>query len=485
MTCLQTHAPTVEASGNAPGSLGADEIIARVRSEGNLLGPRWESLRPVKKQQELWRTRSRFCTVPSGRRSGKTEIAKRRLVYAALCTTRDSARFVACAPTHNQAREIYWDDLRKLVPSWAMLGDPVLTPIPTIRLINGARIQVFGMDRPARIEGSPVDGGIMDEYADMRKEAWTNHVRPALSTLDRLGWCWFIGVPDGRNHYWKLDQRAKKDGVRWSSYHWPAWDVLPASEIESAKQDLDELTFRQEYGGEFVDFSGRAYYQFDHRIHSRWRIPYSPSLPLRVSLDFNVSPGVALFIQERRTTEKMRNWFRDEHGLTLAEEVTAVVGEVWIERNSNSYKIAEAICRRFPKHTASLLLYGDASGGARTSSSVAGSDWDLIHQVLHQHYGRENVKVRYPRGKANPPIRSTVVSVNSRLRNAFGEVRMLVSPEAEHLITDLEGVEVDDHGDLMKPKSGELTHISDALRYYVQREHPTRGGNRLGFVDMA
>ena len=69
-----------------------------------------------------------------------------------------------------------------------------------IRLINGAQIWVVGLDRPERIEGSPWDGGVLDEYGNMRANAWPEHIRPALS--DRAGWCDFTGVPEGRNHYY-------------------------------------------------------------------------------------------------------------------------------------------------------------------------------------------------------------------------------------------------------------------------------------------
>ena len=66
-----------------------------------------------------------------------------------------------------------------------------------IPLKNGAQIWVVGLDRPERIEGTPWDGGVLDEYGNMRANAWPEHIRPALS--DRGGWCDFTGVPEGRN----------------------------------------------------------------------------------------------------------------------------------------------------------------------------------------------------------------------------------------------------------------------------------------------
>lgn len=54
-----------------------------------------------------------------------------------------------------------------------------------IRLVNGASVYVIGMDKPERIEGMSWNGGILDEYANMKPGAWPENVRPALS--DRAG----------------------------------------------------------------------------------------------------------------------------------------------------------------------------------------------------------------------------------------------------------------------------------------------------------
>ena len=67
---------------------------------------------------------------------------------------------------------------------------------------------MVGLDKPERIEGQPWDGGVLDEYANMKAHAWGANVRPALS--DRLGWCDLIGVPEGRNHYYDLHVSASR-----------------------------------------------------------------------------------------------------------------------------------------------------------------------------------------------------------------------------------------------------------------------------------
>src|ERR1700728_5511217 len=133
-----------------------------------LLTPRWRRLRAHPVQRAYQQSPHRFNTVPAGRRSGKTELAKRKLVSRAIAApVFDNPRFFAAAPTRPHAKRIYWQDLKELIPEWMRARAPSETDL-VIRLINGAEIHVFGMDRPERIEGSPWDGGVLDEYGNMK-----------------------------------------------------------------------------------------------------------------------------------------------------------------------------------------------------------------------------------------------------------------------------------------------------------------------------
>ena len=163
------------------------------------LTQRWEPLRYHPEQIRLVRSPARFKVVPAGRRSGKTERAKREVVKAALRATGPSPAFFCAAPTRDQAKRIYWDDLKGMIPPKLMLKRPSESEL-SIWIINGAKISVLGMDRPERIEGTPWNGGVLDEFANMKEQTWAQNVQPALA--DRGGWCWLIGVPEGRNHYY-------------------------------------------------------------------------------------------------------------------------------------------------------------------------------------------------------------------------------------------------------------------------------------------
>ena len=59
------------------------------------------------------------------------------------------------------------------------------------------------------MRGIYLDGGVLDEYAQMPSKAWSEVIRPALS--DRQGWAVFIGTPKGRNAFYELYAEAKKN----------------------------------------------------------------------------------------------------------------------------------------------------------------------------------------------------------------------------------------------------------------------------------
>lgn len=427
------------------------------------LPERWETLRPHPAGEAYSRSRHRFNVIPAGRRSGKTERFKRKLVRRAMeGTDFANARFFAGAPTRDQAKRIFWDDLKALVPEWMKRGRPSESEL-VLTLKNGAAIFVLGMDKPERIEGQPWDGGGLDEYGNMKPEAWGQHVRPALS--DRKGWCDLFGVPEGRNHYYDLDKQAqaelteKGEASEWGRFTWPSSDVIAPEEIQAAKRDLDDLTFQQEYEASFVNFVGRAYYPFLEATHARFPLAYDPARPLVFCFDFNVDPGVAVVCQEQVLP----------NGGLLG---TGVIGEVWIPQNSNTPAVCRKLILDWGTHRGAVDVYGDATGGARGSAQVQGSDWDLVRQVLRPHF-RERIAFHVK--SENPKERARVNAVNSRLLSVDGAVRLMVDPvKAPHVVRDMEGVRllVGGSGEIDKKADKMLTHPSDALGYYIESRFP-------------
>jgi hypothetical protein len=413
--------------------------------------------------------------VVAGRRSFKTEGAKRRLVRAAMTFTQyNDGRFYACAPTHQQAKDIFWEDIKALIPDDMLIGrrtDSISESDLTVHLWNNAVIKVAGLDRPQRIEGKDWDGGVISEYGDVKKDVLPLHIRPMMT---RGGWIDIEGVPEGRNHYYELADEVKH-GHRPNAahHHWTTEEVLhlwlgeeaAETELAEAKRSLNALEYRQEYLADFVSFEGIAYYAYDETLNippPGFRVRYLDSAPLILCFDFNRTPGVCLVCQEQHAVR--HSWVKQPN-LSKDGMLTCAIDEVFIERGSNTRRVCETIMERWAGlHEGEVMVYGDAAGGNKTSQGLDGSDWDIVFAMLKKGFkGRVRDRV----AKSNPAVRARLNSVNYRLVAADGSVGTVIDPNCKRFIRDLEGVEADERGDIVKDKDSMLTHISDGFGYYV------------------
>lgn len=442
------------------------------------LPPRWIDLMDHEIQIAAFQSRRRFNVIPAGRRSGKTEIIGKRKMALRAMYAHDKAfpqfyspypdpKYFIAAPTRDQVKRIYWSDMKALIPA-NMLAKPPNESSLILTLLNGVELYLLGLDKPERIEGSPWDWGLVDEIANVKPQAWPENIRPALA--DRRGGCDFIGVPEGRNHYWDLydkaltSMRVLGDDSEWGAYTWVSADILPQEEIDAAREDLDELVFKQEFEASFVNFSGLAYYNFDRDAHvGRYAQYYDPNAPLVITFDFNVSPGVSNIIQE------MDSSVFDVPG---HQTVSVSIGEVYIPQLSNTERVCKKIIQDWGQHKGLVIAYGDATGGADGTAKVKGTDWDLIKQSLYPIFG-ERLYFKIP--KSNPRERQRINAVNSRLLSYTGDVRYLIDgAKCPWTIRDFEGVRVIDGsaGEIDKKTDKRLSHMSDSIGYYMHKEFP-------------
>jgi len=424
------------------------------------------------KQRAFYRSQTRYDVAPCGRRSGKTEIVKRKMVRRAMMRQRFlDPWYLLTAPTHDQAIRLYWRDVKNLIPRWAV--DHISESRHTVRLLNGSEISVMGLDKPERAEGRPIDGIGLDEFGNMKASVWEEHIRPGL--VDHQGWAIIFGVPEGRNHYHTLYETASADDSGyWSVHHWTTEEILHLylgehaanAEIEAAKRDMDTMTYDQEFRASFVVFEGQIYYNFNREVHACSKIPYLKHAPLIICLDFNRAPGVALIVQE-------------------IGEQSCILDEVYIPRNSNTVAVCRAIIERYGKHKGHIYVYGDATGGAQHSSSTEGSDWNIVERMLHRHFGIDRVHFRVPH--SNPSERARVNSVNSHFKSVDGYIGVRVDKRCIHTIRDFEGVRALEggSGEIDKKRDKKLTHLSDAWGYYCAQEYPVSGGRKLTIEEVA
>lgn len=420
------------------------EVVNRLKKQSE----RWYKLKDIAEQVRLVNAVSngiRFPIVPAGRRSGKTERAKRFLAKQAMKNPNE--KYFAAAPTRDQAKKIWWDDLKLLTFSATHAKQPSESELK-IFLPNGTEIHVLGLDKPQRIEGINWTGGIIDEIADVKEEAMEANIMPALNTVnptrpDYRAWCWFIGVPDGLNHYYKLAMYAK-DGndPEYAYFHWKSSEILPDDVIAAAKRTMSPKQYKQEYEASFETATGRIYE--DYGSHNLTDAEIEPHEQLHWAHDQNYTP-LSSSISVIRGNDL---YILDEIVLTSAVSKQSALEFV------DKYKDHKN------KH---VIIYGDPAGRAGEKHGHA-SDYTDIEDTLRDSGWKFTRKVK----KAAPAIKDRQNAVRAKIINAAGETSLYVNDKtAPWCHNGLATVQLQKGSTFQEDQTNQYQHITTAIGYQV------------------
>jgi len=377
---------------------------------------------------------SRFRVVVAGRRFGKTHLATWELAKAALSGKEKNCWYVA--PTYKAAKEIAWDMLQKILPEEYISKKNESSLAITLR--NGSVIALKGAEKPDSLRGRALDFAIMDEFADMKPITWTEVLRPSLS--DREGNAMWIGTPKGRNHFYDLWTYGVDEHLGWSSYQFTTLDGgnVSETEIEAARNDLDERTFKQEYEAAFVNYSGIIYYNFS-REESVRKI-FDDGTPLHIGMDFNLDPMSAVVC------------IRQGQDLLAIDEI--------VMYGSNTDEMVDEIKTRYPDRQ--ITIYPDPASRQRKTSAGGRTDLSILQNAGFA------VRVK----TSHPAIRDRINAVNSRLKSGQGR-HLFVDPKCKQTIKSLER-QTYKEGTSQPNKDDGFDHMNDALGYLVEFLYPVR-----------
>lgn len=414
----------------------------------------WTELRYHAQQYLLWHCKARTVMACAGRGSGKTELARRRVVsYLPVEKPWQDPKYFYALPTFAQAKLVAWEQLLALIPPrWLAKPPSVSTMI--IETIFGSKLYVVGMDKPARIEGVQWDGGVVDESSDQKPGGFDRSIRPALT--HREGWCWRIGVPKrfgtGAREFRHAYDRGIKGEADMQSFTWPSWDILPEKEIRRLQEELDPKDYLEQVGGNWVDAGGAAYYAFnkEHNIRS---VKYDSTKQIVVGCDFNVDP-MAWCIGHLCQTD---------YGQGLE-----VFDEIWL-RNTNTQRTLDTLWERYKDHQGGWVFVGDPAGRHR-HSSASKSDYAQIKNDY-----RFKAKTRFR--DAAPAIKDRLASVNLLCCNAAQHRKFFVDPKCVHMIDDLLNRSLSLTGEPEAAVPGlahDSGHMTDALGYLIYHYFPVR-----------
>lgn len=207
----------------------------------------------------------RFSVLVAHRRLGKTVLAINHIIKMAIKNNQLAPRYAYIAPYLKQSKLIAWDYLKRFtepIPGIKTNESDLIVELP-----NGARIYLFGADNPDALRGTYLDGVVLDEYAQIRPEVFSEIIRPALS--DRNGWAVFLGTPKGQNQFFEIynhaiKEMAKGDYTWWAGlYRGDETNVIPQQEMDELRSILSDSTYRQEILCDFTAASDNVLIPID------------------------------------------------------------------------------------------------------------------------------------------------------------------------------------------------------------------------------
>ena len=296
-------------------------------------------------QQTIAKDTTRFRTVIAGRRFGKTFLAIREMCRWA---SEPNKKVWYIAPTYRQAKQTVWTPLKRRLADLRWISKTNESDL-TIELVNGSTISLRGSDNENSLRVVGLDGIVIDEFAYVDERAWTEVLRPTLSDTGGPGL--FITTPAGKNN-WAFDLYTRGQdptNTDWSSHSYTSLSGgrIPPEEIEAARRDLDERTFRQEYEASFETYSGTIYYSFDPKQNIKQYTGETPR-DLVIGCDFNINPISAVVAVQ--TPESLH-----------------IIDEIVIY-GSNTDELVAELKNRYP--SARMRAYPDSAGVASQGTIV-------------------------------------------------------------------------------------------------------------------
>ena len=386
-------------------------------------------------QSEIFCSDSRFRVCVAGRRFGKTFLSTGEILRAAIGGKNRNCWYLA--PTYSAAKEIAWDMLIASIPDEYIIKKNETSL--TIKLINGSTIALKGTEKSSNLRGRALDMVVLDEFSEMKNEVWHEVIRPSLS--DREGSALFIGTPKGRNHFYDLWAKGVDGADNWQSFQYTTLDGgnVSASEVEQARADLDERTFKQEYEAAFITYAGIIYYNFE-RASSVVKYQDDGGV-LHIGMDFNTDPMSAVVAQ------------RKGNNLICIDEIVIY--------GSNTDEMAKEIHQRYPNRQ--TIIYPDPAARQRKTSSAGRTDLSILNNSGFMTKARS----------AHPAVRDRINSVNSRLKSGNGERHLFFTDKCKQAIKSLER-QTYKEGTSQPNKDDGYDHMNDALGYMVEYLFPVK-----------
>jgi len=421
--------------------------------------------------------------------SGKTFIGARKLItlhtYNAFDLITGQPTFVissAISPTYSNAMDFQVPELidsakeAGLSTRWKSAGSissgryagPALILPDLGTADNPSVILVRTAERPGTITGWQAGAGWGDEPArwkeddmDPRNDAYTQFLgrvrHPRANFVQRM----FTYTNEGDNtKIFKEMHSGEAALYRASTKDNP----LAADFYNEMKRNLNKQLIDQYLEGSAATLrGGRVYPSFNRRLHINSKLKLKKGLPLHLSVDFNIAPGMHFEIGQIHN-EHDKNWMFTTVYEIYASRLSVKEGMVLF------YKLVEDLGGwQWPM----LYVYGDASGNSEWSGTGESNISILQDALLKREYPYQ---LRIP--KSNPMVVDRINAVELALLDADKKVHWQCHPRCDRLIDDRQYLKRDGAGQIDK-RDKKLSHASDADDYRIEYMKPVRVVRRV------
>ncbi|MBA3829871.1 MAG: hypothetical protein H0X33_13105 [Taibaiella sp.] len=205
-------------------------------------------------QQKVIDEQARFNCVCCGRRWGKSILGIDLLTDIAL----EGLPTAWFSPTYKMLEEVWRDALIALKPVILKVN----VQVKRIELITGGILDFWSLENADAARGRKYARVVVDEAAMVAtlQQDWQEAIRPTLT--DYEGSAWFFSTPKGMTFFrviWNLGQDPLR--TEWASWQMPTVTnpYINPAEIESARLELPERAFEQEYLALFLEDAGGVF----------------------------------------------------------------------------------------------------------------------------------------------------------------------------------------------------------------------------------
>lgn len=329
---------------------------------------------------------------------------------------------------------------------------------------GGGPILFVTAENPRSIAGPNVAWCATDEPGSIKQDAWRNTIARVRHPSAKLRQKVAAGTPEGLNFL--SEQFGPDMAAGYRKYVMPTADNTELLKhnpgyLDQVRANATEAELAAYLEGKFVNMTGSlAYPEFNAERQLR-PLVLDPLLPLRLSFDFNVNPMTVAIGQQAPGPYGLE--FRVLHAVALADSTVMAA--------------CAAVRKLFPTWAAGVVVYGDATGKSRTTTSTR-SNYQIIQELLAP-MGPFELRV----GTINPPVTTRLNSVNLLCRDSRGVTRLWLNGEPQkpktspcrELVRSLQqSTKKTGTDDLAKPAGETITHMSDAVGYWLTWEAPAQ-----------